>query len=60
VGRDLNMTDKEDKKLYYCGTSQFVAKNELFDLPSGCFLIYMEWLGDRANEFRWNLDVLGS
>jgi hypothetical protein len=26
LGRDLNMTDK---KLYYHGTSQFAAKNEL-------------------------------
>jgi hypothetical protein len=59
LGRDLNMMDKEDKKLYYCGTSQFVAKNELFDLSSGRFLTYMEWLGDRATKFRWNSDVLG-
>jgi hypothetical protein len=34
VGRDLDMTNNEDKKLYYQGTSQFVAKNELFDLSS--------------------------
>jgi hypothetical protein len=28
VGRDLDMTNEEDKKLYYCGTSRFVAKNK--------------------------------
>jgi hypothetical protein len=42
MGRDLNMKDKEDKKLYYHGTSRFVAKNELFDLLLACFLTYME------------------
>jgi hypothetical protein len=36
-----------------------VAKNELFDLSSGCFLTYMEQLGDRATKFGWNSDVLG-
>jgi hypothetical protein len=36
------MMDEEDKKLYYHGTSQFVAKNELFDLSSARFLTYME------------------
>jgi hypothetical protein len=44
VGRDLDMTNEEDKKLYYHGTSQFVAKNEQFDLSSGRFLTYMERL----------------
>jgi hypothetical protein len=51
VGRDLDMTNEEDEKLYYCGTSQFVAKNELFDLTLGQFLTYMECLRDRATEF---------
>jgi hypothetical protein len=59
VGRDLDMTNEEDKKLYYCGISRFVAKNELFDLTSGRFLTYMERLGDRATEFGWNAEVLG-
>jgi hypothetical protein len=59
IGRDLNMTDEEDKKLYYRRTSRFVAKNELFDLSSARFLTYMERLGDRATEFGWNADVLG-
>jgi hypothetical protein len=31
IGRVLDMTSEEDKKLYYHGTSRFVAKNELFD-----------------------------
>jgi hypothetical protein len=59
VGRDLDMTNEEDKKLYYCGTSRFVAKNELFDLSSGHFLTYMERLRDRVTEFGWNAEVLG-
>jgi hypothetical protein len=59
IGRDLNMTDEEDKKLYYRGTSRFLAKNELFDLLSARFLTYMEQLGDRATKFGWNADVLG-
>jgi hypothetical protein len=36
-----------------------MAKNELFDLLSEHFLIYMEQLGDRATKFEWNSDVLG-
>jgi hypothetical protein len=59
MGRDLDMTNKVDKKLHYPATSQFVTKNELFDLSSSHFLTYMEWLGDRATEFEWNSDVLG-
>jgi hypothetical protein len=59
VGRDLDMTNEEDKKLYYRGASRFVAKNELFDLSSGRFLTYMERLGDRATEYGWNEEVLG-
>jgi hypothetical protein len=57
--RDLDVTNEEDKKLYYCGTSQFVAKHELFDLSSGRFLTYMERLRDRGTESGWNTDVLG-
>jgi hypothetical protein len=59
IGRDLDMTNEEDKKLYYRATSQFVTKNELFDLSSSRFLTYMERLGDRATEFGWNSDVIG-
>jgi hypothetical protein len=51
VGRDLNMTDKEGKRLYYPGTSRFAAKSKLLDLSSGQFLTYMEQLGDRATEY---------
>jgi hypothetical protein len=59
IGRDLDMTSEEDKKLYYHGTSRFVAENELFDLSSGRFLTYMECLRDRVTESGWNTDVLG-
>jgi hypothetical protein len=47
----------EDKKFYYnkklyCGT-------RLFNLWSGCFLAYIEWLGDQATVYRQNKELAG-
>jgi hypothetical protein len=55
----LNMSDKDDIKLYNKAIEKLMSGNNLFDLSPENLKGFLDSLNDRANNYGWNEEETG-